>query len=123
MVDRRDKIMVFLWISLLVLFPGCAGLMGGWGSVPITPGPNPEVNYAPVNESDRPRLVKYRDSSGILSGSPEGNRKWAYARMHDSCSGDYKILREYPHSEGDADSIRNFIYIEYQCVKAKEEPK
>lgn len=106
------------------LFLGLIALSGCSAGMVVKPGTNSNSPFAPVNEGERPGIVRYLNEGAQFV--KEARRNDAYRQMYDACSGKYKILREGPRSEGGviipsgnsaiyADS--QYIYIEFECVK------
>lgn len=108
--------MKYLVLGLLV--SGCAANMVSG------PGGSDGLDYAPVNEGQRPGLVKYLNQGADFV--IRGRRADAYKQMHDSCNGPYKIDSEGPQSEGQVGVVASsglfastgsqYWYIHFSCV-------
>lgn len=106
------------YIVLSAFLSGCAA------SMVSGPGGSDDLEYAPVNEGQRPGLVKYLNQGADFV--IKGRRADAYKQMHDSCNGPYKIDSEGPQSEGQVGvaaasgmfaSVGNqYWYIRFSCV-------
>lgn len=110
--------MVRRCISILLLF-----VMGCSAKMVVRPGRPGTSKFAPVNEAQRPGIIKYRND-GIESVRLR-RREDAYRQMSEACSGRYKILDE---SVGTQDSVSTdekgvttvsnteFVLIKFECV-------
>ncbi|MEK9145263.1 MAG: hypothetical protein AAB339_06620, partial [Elusimicrobiota bacterium] len=57
----------------------------------IEPGRNSTSAYAPVNEAQRPGVIKYLNAGA--RSVKDARREDAYKKMHSACGGAYKIVR------------------------------
>lgn len=110
----------FVLFFALVVLSGCAAHMV------VRPGSKSASQYAPVNESTRPGIMKYSNQGA--RPVREARRRNAYKQMHDACNGDYKILSEGPRSEGGVivpvgygaiTDDSQYLYIQFECVTSK----
>jgi hypothetical protein len=103
-----------------ILLSGCSADMV------VRPGGGSASQYAPVNESSRPGIVKYLNEGA--QSVKEARRQDAYKQMHNACGGDYKIVAEGPRAEGSAivpagygaiTADSQYLYIQFECVSPK----
>jgi hypothetical protein len=102
----------------LFLLQGCAATMVS------NPGSAENVQYAPVNESERSGMVKYLNQGADFV--IKGRRADAYKQMHEACKGSYKIDSEGPQSNGSVTAVaapgvaftesNQYWYIRFSCV-------
>ncbi len=98
-------------------------------SLVIPPGDTSNSRYAPINEKERPGIVKYLNEG---SASEIGKRREeAYKQMHTLCSGCYEIITEGPveilypdttmygyHGLNYSHEYPNeYVYIKFKCSK------
>ena len=107
------------WVPIfLITMMGCSAKMV------VQPGGRGTPMYAPMNEDQRPGIIKYsNDGIGSLL---RRRREDAYRQMSGACSGRYKILDETVGTQdtvstdkkGDTTlSNSEFVFIKFECVK------
>lgn len=80
-----------------ILFLCSASLIGCTAQM-INPAGSSGSSYAPLNDRDRPGLVKYlTDGAGFIVSQ---RRESAYKQMFESCGGPYRIIAEGQRVEG-----------------------
>jgi len=121
------KILLLLAASAFAVSAGCesAQLVVPPGSAVTTPG-------APVNEKDRPGIIKYLSEGS--DSDVKRRREEAYAKMSELCASCYEIVSEGPSQtvqavHGDTYIFgrnwivnypgyytREYVYIKFRCV-------
>jgi hypothetical protein len=111
------------WTILPLLAVGC-----GSATMVNSPGRSGSP-YAPVNESQRPGVVKYLNQGADVV--IRSRREDAYKQMHSSCGGTYRIDAEGPQVDGQTAMMipgapgagssvvvqnQEYWYIQFSCV-------
>jgi hypothetical protein len=111
------------WTVFLVLLVGC-----GSATMVSSPGRSGSA-YAPVNEGQRPGVVKYLNQGADFV--IQNRREDAYKQMYASCRGPYRIDAEGPQVDGQTAMMipgapgvgssvvvqnQEYWYIRFSCV-------
>lgn len=110
--------MVYLMLALAV---GCSTTV-----LVAPPGKPGAVPYAPLNEKERPGIMKYYNEGS--ESTVRQRRNEAYKQMYTLCGGCYEIVWEGPIDEAVPDSAihgryaavdrpQEYLYIKFRCVK------
>ncbi len=105
-------------VGILLCLAGCSASM-------VNPPGGGNSRYAPVNELDRPGLVRYLNQGA--TSVRERRRENAYKQMAEACRGEYRIDAEGPRTEGgmvmqvDPETAistpTQYWYIQFSCVR------